>query len=535
MTKLQAQMTRTLKQRIVVTLTATLLAAALGGAFGYMLGCAITLHAEKKALDQYAVRIHKIVQTFVDESFSILTTANASPYPYCSEAEITYFRSLIFRSEYERDLGRMRAGKIDCSATMGRLEQPITVSPPTFVNPDQTKMYRNLPPNDASNAQNNGVQLGDAYIVLTNYRFSSLGTTPMHFLRTSIDAQNGHVGPLRGDAQNLDRKLLIKDGEYWKNGTLYVTRCMTRGNSCTTTYISIHDALTADRYQILVCTILGGLVGAFLGLFCSIIYRRSLSMEHQLRRSIRKDQVRITYQPIVELVSGRIVGAEALARWTDEDGFAINPTVFVRIAEECGIVGELTELVVRHALDDFGETLRSHPEFRININITASDLADPKFIPMLERSLETAQVSPRSLAIEITEGSTANRGIAKEAIRQLREQGHSVQIDDFGTGYSSLAYLHDLSVDAIKIDRAFTQAIGTEAVTVGILPQILSMAQTLNLQVIAEGIETVEQALYFAGSKMTILGQGWLFGRPETAANLLALLAEAEEKTTPVP
>jgi sensor c-di-GMP phosphodiesterase-like protein len=533
-------MTRTLKQRVIVTLTATTLAAVLGIAVGYMLGCAIVLRTAENALDQYTVRIHKIVQTFIDESFSMLKTANASPYPYCSDAEITYFRSLIFRSENLRDLGRMHNGKVDCSATMGRLEQPIAAPPPSMKNKDGTVVYRFLPPLQiedvqASGQSTNGVRLDNSYVLLSPYRFSYLGATPMHFIRTATDAQSGRISQLRGDAQNLDRKLLIKDGEFWKNGTLYVTRCMTSGTSCTTAYISIREALAADRSQIVACTVLGGLVGAFLGLFCSIIYRRSLSMEHQLRRSIRNDQVRVVYQPIVELVSGRIVGAEALARWTDEDGFTINPTIFVRIAEECGYAGELTELVTRHVLGDFGEMLRSHPEFRININITASDLADPNFSSMLERSLETAQVSPRCLAIEITEGSTANRGVAKEAIRQLREQGHSVQIDDFGTGYSSLAYLHDLSVDAIKIDRAFTQAIGTEAVTVGILPQILSMAQTLNLQVIAEGIETVEQALYFAGSEMTILGQGWLFGHPETAMSLQKLLAEATEKTTPVP
>jgi sensor c-di-GMP phosphodiesterase-like protein len=255
-------------------------------------------------------------------------------------------------------------------------------------------------------------------------------------------------------------------------------------------------------------------------------------MERQLLRAIRKDRLRVVYQPIVELASGRIVGAEALARWTDEDYFEISPEVFVRIAEECGFVGKLTELVVRHALRDFGETLRSRPEFHISVNVTASDLADAKFLPMLDRSLEDAGVAARSLAIEITESSTARKQVALEAIRQLRKRAHSVQIDDFGTGYSSLAYLQDLSVDAIKIDRAFTLAIGTEAVTVGILPQILAMAKVLNLQVIVEGIETVEQAAYFAGSEMPILGQGWLFGHPVPAESFLRSMAEAEERNS---
>jgi sensor c-di-GMP phosphodiesterase-like protein len=134
------------------------------------------------------------------------------------------------------------------------------------------------------------------------------------------------------------------------------------------------------------------------------------------------------------------------------------------------------------------------------------------------------------VAIEITESSTVMREAAIETIRGLRERGHSVHIDDFGTGYSSLSYLHDLSVDAIKIDKAFTQAIGTGSVIVAILPQILAMAESLNLRVIVEGVETEEQASYFASAKQPVLAQGWLFGRPVPAKEFLRLLAE-DEKT----
>jgi sensor c-di-GMP phosphodiesterase-like protein len=148
---------------------------------------------------------------------------------------------------------------------------------------------------------------------------------------------------------------------------------------------------------------------------------------------------------------------------------------------------------------------------------------------MLEQSLDQAGVLAASVVIEITESSTALHKVALEAIRHLRRLGHHVHIDDFGTGYSNLSYLHDLSVDAIKIDRSFTQAIGTEAVTVSILPQILAMAKTLNLQVIVEGIETSQQASYFIGGAKSILGQGWLFGRPVPPVEFLRLLGASKQ------
>jgi sensor c-di-GMP phosphodiesterase-like protein len=145
---------------------------------------------------------------------------------------------------------------------------------------------------------------------------------------------------------------------------------------------------------------------------------------------------------------------------------------------------------------------------------------------MLERALKQAEVPAESLIIEITESSTARHEVAIAAILRLRERGHSVHIDDFGTGYSSLSYLHELSVDAIKIDRSFTRTIGTEAVTAGILPQILAMAGALHLQVIVEGIETSQQAEYFATMAQPILGQGWLYGRAVAAEEFHRLLAE---------
>ena len=122
-----------------------------------------------------------------------------------------------------------------------------------------------------------------------------------------------------------------------------------------------------------------------------------------------------------------------------------------------------------------------------------------------------------------------------DAILHLRQKGHVVHIDDFGTGYSSLAYLHDLSVDGIKIDRAFTNAIGTQAVTLSIIPQILAMAASLKLQVIVEGIETSLQADYFAASEPPVLAQGWLFGRPVPMAEFLRLLAEDDKKSAARP
>jgi sensor c-di-GMP phosphodiesterase-like protein len=165
----------------------------------------------------------------------------------------------------------------------------------------------------------------------------------------------------------------------------------------------------------------------------------------------------------------------------------------------------------------------------VSVNVTAWDLAEAGFVPMLDAALAEAAVPSERVTIEITETSTARHEKVIETIRRLRASGHRVHIDDFGTGYSSLAYLQDLSVDAIKIDKVFTQAIGTGSVSVSIVPQILAMADALDLEIVVEGIETEEQARYFCSTDRRIRAQGWLFGRPVPAGKFLEMLAEDKE------
>jgi sensor c-di-GMP phosphodiesterase-like protein len=267
------------------------------------------------------------------------------------------------------------------------------------------------------------------------------------------------------------------------------------------------------------------LAGCALGLIWTILHRRNFSVEQQLRRAIAKGRLQVVYQPIVNLCSEQIVGAEALSRWTDDEGHTVSPDVFIRIAEERGFVNEIMRLVLERSLKDFGEIFKLRPEFRLSVNVAAADLSNPKLLPFLDSALARSGVAHKNLAIEITETTAARGEAAIETIRRLRRAGHQVHIDDFGTGYSSLSYLSDLSVDAIKIDRAFTQAIGTESATLAILPQILAMAKALDLQVIVEGIENARQAVYFSTCERPVYGQGWFYGHAVPLAEFRLMLA----------
>jgi sensor c-di-GMP phosphodiesterase-like protein len=517
---------RILRQRILVIVVSTAIAAVCGTLAGYLLGRVLTLRHAETRLQPYADRIYKEAETTASEAREELAKINASPFPACSEQEIEWLHKLVFQSEHLKDAGRILNGKIACSAALDSLADPSPLTAPKFSLPDGTRLYQNLPEFRIANQTVITIQRGAAFAVYSPYNLKDLGSGAMHFTVTDVDAPTRQAGRLVGEVAQAPMSTLTRDGAARQGDTMYFTHCSTHYSSCISTYISVPEALRVNRGEFGAYIVLGGFSGALFGLACSLLYRRTKSIEQQLRRAIRHDGLNVVYQPIVALGGGRIVGAEALARWNDEDGIAVSPEIFVKIAEERGFVGTLTELVVRHALHSFAAILRSRPEFRLSINIAAADLSDPDFLAMLESHLERESVSPASLALEITETSTARQETAIETIRSLRGRGYSVHIDDFGTGYSSLAYLQDLSVDAIKIDRAFTRAIGTEAVTVAILPQILSLAAVLKLQVIVEGIETEQQAAYFSNSDREILGQGWLFGRPVSAEMLHEVMTE---------
>jgi sensor c-di-GMP phosphodiesterase-like protein len=525
-------MIRNLKQRVLFTLVATILAATCGTLAGCLMGRFITLKLAERRLAQEALRASAESDIRLTEMHAVLSAMKVSSAPPCSAAELTYFRALIFDAKYLKDAGRMSDGMIDCSASLAHPAQPLNHAKQDVNFNGSVKAYKNLALYQMIDLSVLTLQDGDIYVVLVPYLQAHTGIRSEHYSEAVRDGLSGQTSWLLGEPPSVSASSFMRNEQVRVGNTLYATRCSTQHSNCITAYITIPEALQADHTQYCIYILLGGLTGGFLGLFCSIIYRRSRSMEQQLRRAIRKDKLRVAYQPIVDMASKRVVGAEALARWTDEDGFTVVPDVFVKIAEAHGFVGEITKLVLRRILHDFGETLRNRSDFRISINVAAADLSDPEFLPLLEQSLKQAEIPARSLVIEITESSTARHELAIETIQRLHERGHSVHIDDFGTGYSSLSYLHDLAVDAIKIDRSFTQSIGTESVTVAILPQILAMAEALNLDVTVEGIETGQQAGYFSVSKHPIFGQGWLFGYPVSTEEFHRLLTD--EKQPPV-
>ena len=490
-----------------------LLVASLCAVTGYGIGLAVTLKLAQNSLFKYAAQNSFDFERPADEGHQLLSEINASPYRRCSEEDLDYLRLLILKSRFVKDVGHMMGSQLECSAILSRAQLPSTEYLPSFRRKDGTSIYIKVEALQMGGLIPIVMRMGDAYAAIDPYNRNMM-PPGVQFTVTSKMSEQGTSGYIGGSHTDLTPDVLTRDTSGRIHGILYATHCSSKYLSCLTLYLPLREVVRAQRSQILLCAVAGGILGGCFGLMSLIIYKRKKGIEQQLRRAIRRNELQLVYQPLVDLFTRKVTGAEALVRWTDEEKLVIPPEVFIKIAEERGFVGQITKLVIRRVMVDFGQYLRDHPEFRININIAVSDLNDPAFQPMLERALSEAELAPHSFGIEITEGATARHTEAIKMIAQLRHSGHEVYIDDFGTGYSSLAYLKDLGVDGIKIDRAFTLAIDTESVTVGILPQIMAMARALNLKIVAEGIETEAQYAYYTAMGCSLTAQGWLFGHP---------------------
>lgn len=257
-----------------------------------------------------------------------------------------------------------------------------------------------------------------------------------------------------------------------------------------------------------------GLTLAGVWLFAFLKYSRErLSLAGELRQALAAGRVRAQYQPIVELDSGRCVGAEALARWTRDNGETVSPEIFIPIAEKNGLISAITLAMLKTIVRDLRELLPLRPGLSINLNLSPEDLKDQRVCEALAEHLGAANLPNGVIKLEITERALVNSETARSMIHTFRQRGHQVAIDDFGTGYSSLSYLETFELDVLKIDKSFIDAIGTAVVPGRVISHVIDMARSLQLQTIAEGVETEAQRRWLIEHGVAH-GQGFLFSHP---------------------
>ncbi|MBE9561984.1 MAG: EAL domain-containing protein [Proteobacteria bacterium] len=260
-----------------------------------------------------------------------------------------------------------------------------------------------------------------------------------------------------------------------------------------------------------------------------------LILENQLRKVLSQNELRVYYQPQIELSSGKIIGMEALIRWQHPELGLVPPTKFIPVTEEMGLIIPIGEWVLRTACKQNKIWQQAgFPPLRISVNMSSRQFESPNLLQTIKDALSYSELDPNYLELELTEsvlmaeeGDEINNIIS--LLTELRSIGIKLAIDDFGTGYSSLSYLKRFPVNSLKIDRSFVKDIPTDNNAAAITEAIVALAHSLRLYVIAEGVETLEQLEFLQNQKCEII-QGYYFSTPLCTKDMTKMLEDVGDK-----
>jgi EAL domain-containing protein (putative c-di-GMP-specific phosphodiesterase class I) len=259
---------------------------------------------------------------------------------------------------------------------------------------------------------------------------------------------------------------------------------------------------------------------------------RNLTLENALRRALERHQLSLHYQPQISLANGQIVGAEALLRWHHPELGAVSPAEFIPVAETTGLILPIGEWVLRTAVQQL-KAWRADglPAITVAVNLSSVQFRHADLPEMVSAILQDAQVPAHWLELELTEGVAMNDPLGAIAVmNQLHERGVRMSIDDFGTGYSSLSYLKKFQIYKLKIDQSFVRDITDDPDDRAIVGAIISLANSLGMQTIAEGVETEGQLAFLKANACTEV-QGYHFSRPLPPKDFLSFWQNQLSKT----
>jgi sensor c-di-GMP phosphodiesterase-like protein len=512
-----------MRRKLIAQAGMLLLCSAIGAGISGLVARPVRLRSGQRELREYADRLIRNNERLRNEDAVALETVAQDNLPFCSDREIAFMRDYVFRSRDIRDIGRIRDGKLYCTTGIGRIVPPVAIPKPDMTMSNGVEIDVDVPLMISPHSTGFVVIWKGISVVFNTEILRHLAEPPMYYRTMLREKRSSRALQVFGSAIPLSEGEVLDGRLVERNGVFYQPVCSPVSEVCEVAIESRKDLVAHQRRLLEMFLLSGALLGALLGLIVVLVRNKHLSLENQLRRAVREGLLTLVYQPVVSLETGAIVAAETLVRWINEDGELVRPDVFIALAEGRGFVNEITQMVLRKVVVELGDVLAAG-RLQVTINITAQDLAKPEFAEQLQENIGTAGIKPERIGLELTERSTANEETVLEALAKLKGMGYRVYIDDFGTGYSSLAYLHQMQIDAIKVDQRFTRTVGTGAVTASVVPQILAMAEKLKLQVVVEGIETEEQAAYFRDAGRDILGQGWLFGKPVPVAQFRRML-----------
>lgn len=450
----------------------------------------------------------------------------------CSEAQISLMREIALGSSYLQTVGYISNNRLMCSA-LGRYKEGITVGPVDYKSKMgvdvRTSVFLPMVPKVKF-----VVMTKNGYAGFANSGFALDVSKDNRDLSLSvIDASTGKIIVNRGLLRPQWAEILTKDREMQFFDGQYIVAARRSSNFNVIAVAAVPSKYLTDHIRQFSTVLVPLGIFASSALIAALLFlvRQQRAMPAMIRSALRRNEFFMQYQPVIHLQSGHCVGAEALIRWKRSDGTLTRPDLFIPIAEEQGLIHRITERVFKLIEHDIPSVLHDYPSCHIAINLSLADVQSDRISNDLKGLLERTGLESHNIIVEATERGFIKTNRTNVIVSDIRKLGVSIAIDDFGTGYSSLSYLTELEIDYLKIDKSFIDTIGTNSATSSVVLHIIEMAKSLNLEIIAEGVETEQQAQFLL-ERGVQYAQGWLYGKPMSIQNLAHRLADDKNKTS---
>lgn len=450
----------------------------------------------------------------------------------CSPKDLAELRLIAFYSRYIKDVGRVVNGRLLCTAMWGRLPTPVELALPHRMVRGYS-LWRSVPAPGDDRIRVDLASYGNAIVTTAPTAFDRV-SMPLGSIGALVITRDGkHRFQNFGDAIDLT----MGDGGLAPPlaGHISTRACSNEFDICVVSRAQAGSVWDQPSWTVAAILALALVGGGGLGALLKASQGRRRALHRMLARAIRHGDIDLVYQPLRRLSDRRMVGVEALARWRTLSGVDVPPDTFVPMAEQQGLGAALAKLVIVKSLEEMGHRLRRGDGFYASINLSAQDILDSELRHFLSEQTEAFGVSPTAVVLELTERSTASHQELADALGKLEQAGFRVYLDDFGTGYSNFAYLADLPLAGLKMDRRFTRAMGTLSPASNAVEAICALAKALKLPLVAEGVETELQALAIHRLVPEAVGQGWLLGKPCKADSLPDDVLELSSSGDPAP
>jgi sensor c-di-GMP phosphodiesterase-like protein len=490
----------------------------------------LAVKAEHDRLAGFANRAITRANRAYAETKEALYAIHSFDAPPCSKSHIERMQVLTIDTPSVHEIGYFQDGLLKCTS-WGATETRIEQEPGDYTTPDGLEVTINMQPLVSRGKPMMAIQYKDHNALVDRMRFVDVIVDPG--IRLAIASEKGGlIATLNAPDSDLVKSIIAQPRNGMDQHNLFA---VAYGDDWMAIAIQSRDEILGNlrREQLLLLPI-GAFIAVFIVGIVVWLSRRRLSPLGELTIAVQNREFITHYQPIVELETGRCVGAEALVRWRRPDGSIVRPDLFVPLAEESGLITAITDQVIATVISELRDLLVSEPSLHIAVNLCADDVKTGRVLPVIQRALEHTGIRPQQIWLEATERGFMDIASARTTIVRARELGYRVAIDDFGTGYSSLQYLQGLPLDALKIDKSFIDTIGRHTATSSVTPHIIDMAKALNLHIIAEGVETEAQAAYLRARNVDF-GQGWLLGKAQPAEQFKAFYLQGKQPPRKAP